>query len=528
MRHTLNRKVVAVAVVCCLFASVIGVSVVSAARTGSETNSTANGPAPWGAGFGAGSSAPNASTNTSANETNASRNVSGGSGGGWFGSGIGSSVGNTVGSIAQKAMKTAMSPILLFATEVPQINIGVWRGNTGQHPPSNFPYKSLTPLIVFGYALLSPISTALIFKSGWEMANPRSTNPYNGARKLLRTLAATVASACSLLFFSLIYYSANTAIKLVRPSAADLTSSTGSMIKTIVGAVATGVALTQLGWEFVKWMAIIYSAIWFGLVVIPLVGAILIFAMIRSPSSKLGQICGSIVWIDLGLIVSKICEAILLNVAWRLNWGVSLHGMMAAFMSIGILFVALITPIVVTAIFVMSKSWAVRTALSAGMGAFAGFELGEKARAHKEKLVERGREKISEKHESVKERTSNAAKKGAVKAQSKWWDTKSRAKAAGSTIKGGPAGALAGASERIKTAHKRAELESSLGDVEPTGDSGSKISTAERLRNMEHANDRAGGSGATRRNRYMYMKLEQDGAIGPDRSSAESGGNDGK
>lgn len=412
--------------------------------------------------------------------------------------------------IVQTALGSVGPKVFNFLFGVPQLGVGIGDGEPGVHMPTQFPFNH--PLVL-GFMMFSSGTTIvlmalLIILNVIRMQLPRGTSEYEAGRLVLRSFGATLF----VMLFYLPLVAAGHAfgqamVMGAAPSAEQVTSSWGSLFQFGISAAFVGASFVELGWEFTKWMGIIHAMTWLYLVAMPAVAQPFIAIRIYRPNGKVGAMCESLLVMWPALIIAKVFSALMVNLSLSINWGASLPGIGAAFVSLALILLAAVFPVLAVLLALFSRSRMLRSSMTLGAGAMAGSTLARGARWGKEKTPNLG----------VREKAGHGAKKAAAKTQSKYWDAKSRAKAGV---------AAAGGNWKSATA-ERAKFkfggDSSGEDRTASVDNGeSLVSSSERVRNLEERAQRTGGATARQRKEWFHRQMEEKGVYGGSDGRARS------
>lgn len=434
----------------------------------------------------------------------------GGDGGGPVDS-VRDAVGNTVQAPAQAAANAALGPVFEFVVGIPTIDIGLLDGDP-IHPPTNWPSSELFAPLWFG--LFLPITTlvftAILFASFGMLPlsalAPTLVSTYSATSRIIRAFLAIAVIPIHLMFFSMERELFSRFVETVAPTPAEMIEGMG-LLEFTLATVFTGMGLAELGWDIIKWMGIIYAVLWLYITFYPMVSLPLITTAVYSPRSFVGKFSAYTFILDLSFLTSKAIAAVLLYFAMWLDWGVNFEGIINAFLSLALLAGVLATPILTVILMILSKN-RLMAAIMAGGGAAAGSTIAAKARESEylQQKKERGKELAAQKKEQGKDYT----KRGAAKAQGKYWDVKNRSKGLAAVAARSPTLAASAGKERLE--HWRSDSDSNAG-ADYSADGGVTVTNAERMRNMEKMNDQAGGLSVSQRKRYFNMTMQENGAF---------------
>ena len=401
-------------------------------------------------------------------------------------------------SVLEPALEAVGPPVFNFIFGVPQLGVGLGDGQPGVHMPTEWPYDH--PLILgammFFSGLTVVLMTLLTILNVIRMQLPGGTSEFQAGRLLMRSFGATLFV---MLFYlpvvALGHAFGQAAVMGFAPTIEQVTSSWGSLFQFSVSVAFVAGAFIELGWEFTKWMGFIHALSWLFLILMPVVGQPFVAIRIYRPKGRIGAMAESFLVIWPALIVAKIFSALLINIGLSIDWGANLPGVVAAFVSLGVVFLATIMPVLLVLIALLSRSRILRSSVTLGAGAMAGSTLARGARWGKEKAPNLG----------VKEKAGHGAKKAAAKTQSTYWDAKSRAKA-GVVAAGGNWKGAAG--ERLKY---KFSSDGSGGSTDTDGQADSasvSSSSAERIRQLEESSSQSKSSSgeAGERHEYYWMK----------------------
>lgn len=513
----LRRILLTVVVVTLLVSSVGAVGVF--AQTGgapdvgngtNETGDSSEAPAVPGSG-GSGSSAGTGGTGGT-NETGAGNgtavNAGGGGGGGGpvaVAQGVLDAGTNAATGGAQAAADAALGPVFVFVLDIPTIDIGL-TDSPGLHAPTGQPYEVLFPVLYVGIAVpITAVSFGIITFASFGTAPiasfphiPGST--YGALSRGVRAFLAILGGiAFHLVAFSIVHELFAGFAEQVAPSPGEMIAEMG-LLQFSLATAFTGMGLYEMGWDILKWIGLIYAIIWIYIAFFPMISMPFTAAWLYAPRSTLGKFSGYLHVTHLALLFSKAAVAVQLFAAAQLDWGASFDGIVAAFVSLGLIATALATPPLLLIFMWLSKGRMI-AAIGAGAGAAAGSSA----------VAATVREKNPVDTEQVKERGKGYAKRKGAAAQGKYWDVKNRSAALASVARGSATGAAYAGKDRLD--RWRSD--------EPGADSSSKTATdgersptrSERMRRFEELNDRAGGLSTSQRKRYFHLKMEEQGAF---------------
>ncbi|ELY41169.1 hypothetical protein C497_01987 [Halalkalicoccus jeotgali B3] len=468
--------------------------------------------------------------------------------------GIAQGVLNTGANIAtggaQAAANMALGPIFTFILDIPTIDIGLTDPG-GIHTPTSSPYDILFPVLYVGIAVpITTVAFGIITFASFGAAPFASLRafPWSTHGTLSRGVRAFVAILGGIVFhlvgFSIVHELFAGFTEHVAASPAQMIENMGLLDFSLATAFV-GMGLYEMGWDILKWAGLLYAIIWIYIAFFPMISMPFTAAWLYSPTSTFGKFSGYLHVTHLALLISKAAVAVQLFAASQLDWGLSFDGIVAAFVSLGLIASALATPPLMLIFMWLSKG-----RLIAAVGAGAGAAAGSSAVAAKV------REKAPD-TERVKEQGKGYVKRKGAAAQGKWWDVKNRAQFLGSAASGSAAGVAYSGKERFNRWRSddpgvgSSSKTSADGGVSPTrsermrrfeemndraGGSSSKTSAdggvsptrSERMRRFEEMNDRAGGLTTTQRKRYFNLKMEEKGAFDSGLGTDGSEGSDGK
>lgn len=476
--------------------------------------------------------------NESGNETNTTNDsagnetTSGDSGGpsgpglnpgtGSSGGGPGDAVGDVARAPAQAAANAALGPVFEFVVGIPTIDIGLFDADP-IHQPTNWPASELFAPLWFGLAF--PITTIVftllllisLTKLPLSALVPTLISTYSASSQIVRALLAIATIPMHLMFFSMERELFSRFVEQVAPTPAEIITNMG-LLEFTLATVFTGMGLAELGWDMIKWMGIIYAFLWLYITFYPMISLPFIAAAVYNPRSFIGKFSAYTFILDFSFLMSKATAAVLLYFSMWLDWGVHLEGIINAFVSLALIAGVLATPVVTVILMILSKN-RVMSAIMAGGGAAAGSTIAAKAR--ESEYLQEKKEKAAQYKEQKKEQGKDYGKRGAAKAQGKYWDVKNRSKALAATATRSPSLAASAGKERLE--HWRSSSDSgSNSGADYSADGGVTVTNAERMRNMEQMNDQAGGLSASQRKRYFNMKMEQNGAFDSGLGSKDS------
>lgn len=516
----LRRVLLTVVVVTLLVSSVGAVGVFAqtggAPDVGNETNETDNSseaPAVPGSGSlgGSGGSAGTGGTGGT-NETGAGNGTAADAGGGGGGGGpLAVAQGaldagtNAATGGAQAAADAALGPVFVFVLDIPTIDIGLTDG-PGLHAPTSQPYDVLFPVLYVGIAVpITAVSFGIITFASFGTA-PIASFPYipgstygalsRGVRAFLAILGGI---AFHLVAFSIVHELFAGFAEQVAPSPGEMVAEMG-LLQFSLATAFTGMGLYEMGWDILKWIGLLYAIIWIYIAFFPMISMPFTAAWLYAPRSTLGKFSGYLHVTHLALLFSKAAVAVQLFAASQLDWGASFDGIVAAFVSLGLIATALATPPLLLIFMWLSKGRMI-AAIGAGAGAAAGSSA----------VAAKVREKNPVDTEQVKERGKEYAKRKGAAVQGKYWDVKNRSAALASVARGSAAGAAYAGKERV---NRWQSDEPGAGSSSKTATDGGRSPTrSERMRRFEEMNDRAGGLSTSQRKRYFHLKMEERGAF---------------
>ena len=482
-----------------------------------ETGDSSEAPAVPGSG-GSGGSAGTGGTN----ETGAGNGTAAGAGGGGGGGGpltvaqgaLNAGANAATGG-AQAAADAALGPIFVFVLDIPTIDIGLTEPG-GLHAPTSQPYEVLFSVLYVGIAVpITAVSFGIITFASFGTAPiasfphiPGST--YGALSRGVRAFLAILGGiAFHLVAFSIVHELFAGFAEQVAPSPGEMIAEMG-LLQFSLATAFTGMGLYEMGWDILKWIGLLYAIIWIYIAFFPMISMPFTATWLYAPRSTLGKFSGYLHVTHLALLFSKAAVAVQLFAAAQLDWGASFDGIVAAFVSLGLIATALATPPLMLILMWLSKGRVI-SAIGAGAGAAAGSSavaatVREKNPVDTEQVTERGKE--------------YAKRKGAV-AQGKYWDVKNRSAALASVAQGSAAGAAYAGKERV---NRWRSDEPGAGSSSKTATDGGRSPTrSERMRRFEELNDRAGGLSTSQRKRYFHLKMEEKGAFdsGLDNSNSE-------
>lgn len=345
------------------------------------------------------------------NTTASNGSASNSSGGGWLDGPI------IPPDVKKKAAQETLGPVLNFTISyVP---------TTGAHPLQgditwdNFPYDQFGWLSILTMACAINLCAVGAFVNTAKLASPVHQNKHQHIRMAIRAFAAIIIGIASYRLMVSVWYNAvGDLARAIAPAPAELTASAGAFLKFgALSAFAMG-SLSQLGWDVAKALAISYGIGWGLLVVLALVAPPFYVGAIYFRGSGLGQFCSTIVRMHFALTLAPIVQAILVAMAFGLDWGANFAGFMAVIMSL----VLFVLGIFVQPLLLMVAFFSRRRAISlVSMGAMsvAGSSIASK-------MTDKVREKKDEKVRAAKEGTKNRARAAPRKAKGKYRKAKYR------------------------------------------------------------------------------------------------------
>lgn len=407
---------------------------------------------------------------------------------------------------AQAAADAALGPVFTFVLDIPTLDIGLTEPG-GLHAPEGSPYDVLFPVLYVGIAIpITTVTFGIITFASFSTA-PLAGMPYvpwsthnvlsRGVRAFMAILGGIVFHLAA---FSIVHDLFAGFAEQVAPAPSEMIAEMG-LLEFSLATAFTGMGLYEMGWDIIKYIGVLYAILWIYIAFFPMISMPFTAAWLYAPRSTLGKFSGYLHVTHLGLLLSKAAVAVQLFAASRLDWSMSFDGVIAAFVSLGLIASALATPPLMLIFMWLSKGRVI-AAIGAGAGAAAGSSA----------VAAKAREKAPNiDTQQVKERGKDYTKRKGAAAQGKYWDVKNRSKAMALVARGSAAGATYAGKERF---NRWRSDEPGAGSNSKTATDGRISPTrSERMRRFEEMNNRAGGLTASQRKRYFNLKMEDKGAF---------------
>ncbi|MCU4799766.1 hypothetical protein OB920_05225 [Halobacteria archaeon HArc-gm2] len=298
--------------------------------------------------------------------------------------------------ITQKAAESTITPVLEFTIGyVPTLGTG-WEDDYSE--PSSFPFNSVWSLYTgFSLPLALLISAGAVSVQALKMALPWAQNTHRSIRLAVKGLVAFIVGVAGhVTIVSIAHDLARELALAIGPSTSELTDGAGSFLKFSVESVFILGSLHQMGWEFIKYLAVMYGIVWLLLVMFAIFSPPLFVLRVYFTESTLGGLAGNMLWVYAALLAAAPVQAMLVRIAWALDWGMSLSGIVAAFLSLAFLLASFLVPpgMVLLALFSRGKVLAFATGAATALASGA---VGQKLSQKRKEAYEKARQETIEK-----------------------------------------------------------------------------------------------------------------------------------
>lgn len=277
---------------------------------------------------------------------------------------------------AQAAADAALGPVFTFVLDIPTLDIGLTEPG-GLHAPEGSPYDVLFPVLYVGIAVpITTVTFGIITFASFSTA-PVAGMPYvpwSTHNVLSRGVRAFVAILGGIVFhlaaFSIVHDLFAGFAEQVAPAPSEMIAEMG-LLEFSLATAFTGMGLYEMGWDIIKYIGLLYAILWIYIAFFPMISMPFTAAWLYAPRSTLGKFSGYLHVTHLGLLLSKAAVAVQLFAASQLDWSLSFDGVIAAFVSLGLIASALATPPLMLIFMWLSKGRVI-----AAIGAGAGRRLG--------------------------------------------------------------------------------------------------------------------------------------------------------
>lgn len=216
--------------------------------------------------------------------------------------------------------------------------------------PTNEPFTTLHKKVYGSYIFPAIVLFLGMFIMMSAAAMSASTIFSRGriTRWLGRLGMAVIVVGLAYNFTNLMQHLSNSVARAFAPRPKELTSSMGGVFKLSAGPIAGAVVLYLGGVGEAIALALVYGFRQLVLLLAPIMMPIILLTAYAAPHRRLRMLGSMLFWQWFGLVWVSLPVAILLRIAYELDWSFGVGGLIGFFLTLAIFAIALVLPFVIS------------------------------------------------------------------------------------------------------------------------------------------------------------------------------------